>query len=88
MPKLTLSGKVTRINDPITIDLSPIRTAILGSNYASTYAATYGGLMAPYVSSTDMAAIAAADAKAKEYAQNVAGRRADTARFADPRRQV
>lgn len=73
MPKLTLSGKVTRINDPITIDLSPIRSAILGSNYASTYAATYGGLMAPYISSTDMAAIAAADAKAKEYAQNVAG---------------
>lgn len=69
MPKLTLSGKVTRINDPITIDLSPIRSAILGSNYASTYAATYGGLMAPYISSTDMAA----DAKAKEYAQNVAG---------------
>ena len=74
MPKLTLSGKVTRIDDPITIDLSPIRTAILGANYASTYTSTYAGLMAPYASSSDMAAGAAADAKAKAYAREVAGK--------------
>ncbi len=74
MPKLTLSGKVTRIDEPITIDLSPVRTAILGSNYASTYAATYAGLMAPYANSTDLATLSAADTKAKEYAQNVAGK--------------
>lgn len=72
MPKLTLSGKITRIDEPITIDLSPIRSAIIGSSYASTYASTYAGLMAPYMSSSDAAAMAAADAQAKQYAQNVA----------------
>src|SRR5574344_280536 len=41
LPQLTLSGRVTRIDEPITIDLTPVRSAILGSNYASTYTSVY-----------------------------------------------
>ena len=41
MPKLSISGKVTKIDDDITIDLGDMRTAILGSNYASTYTSVY-----------------------------------------------
>jgi len=41
MPELTVSGKVTKIDDPITIDLRSMRTAILGSNYGSTYTSVY-----------------------------------------------
>ena len=62
MPSLTLSGKVTKINDPITIDLSPVRTAIVGSNYASTYASVYG-----------MSVPTVGDATAQMLAQQAAG---------------
>lgn len=41
MPKLSISGKVTKIDDDITIDLGDMRTAILGSNYVSTYTSVY-----------------------------------------------
>ncbi|MCI5599968.1 MAG: TolC family protein [Hallerella porci] len=61
MPQLTLAGKVTKINDPIMIDLTPVRTAIVGSNYASTYASVYG-VTAP------TAGEATADAMAKQAA--------------------
>ena len=41
LPQLTLSGRMTHIDEPITIDLTPVRSAILGSNYASTYTSVY-----------------------------------------------
>lgn len=40
-PTLTLSGKVTRIDDPIVIDLNPIREAMIGVQKTSAYQMTY-----------------------------------------------
>lgn len=41
LPQLTLTASVTKINDPITIDLDPIRSAIIGVHGASAYQSYY-----------------------------------------------
>ncbi|MCK9182556.1 MAG: TolC family protein [Fibrobacteraceae bacterium] len=51
-PQLTLSGKMTRIDEPISIDLTPMRSAILGSNYASTYTSVYSMTQGSYGAET------------------------------------
>lgn len=46
LPELSISGRVTKIDDPIVIDLNPIRTAMLGIHSAeaeSPYSAYYLG---------------------------------------------
>ncbi len=53
MPQLTLSGKVTKINDDISIGLGDLRSAILGSNYASTYTSVYALASSQYASYGD-----------------------------------
>lgn len=50
MPQLTISGKVTKIDDDISIGLGDLRTAILGSNYASTYTSVYALASQQYAS--------------------------------------
>jgi len=41
LPQLTLTASVTKINDPISIDLNPIRSAIIGVHGASAYQSYY-----------------------------------------------
>lgn len=73
LPQVKISGRVTRINSPITIDLRPIRSAILGGSYASAYGATYASLMAPYANSLDPLVLGAANENATALAGVTAG---------------
>lgn len=82
LPEFSISGRVTKINDPIVIDLNPIRTAMIGihaaeaSNpysayylgaYKGAYEQAYAGAMAQGMDAATAAAFA--DGKAKEYAE-------------------
>lgn len=81
LPELSISGRVTKINDPITIDLNPIRQAMIGIHaaeaenpYSAYYLGAYKGAyelaykQALGAGADEATAAATADAAATKYA--------------------